>query len=120
MYGEMSFDAVDHRNTFFGRKKRGEELHNARIGIQSDKWITIRDEPLPEDQAITAEDCWLVHTVRLTRRFEAGSMSPNRDGPLVFGKARLTDRGGTGRCWLFSRKECKERDSNHANDHNVP
>lgn len=38
--------------------------------------------------------------------------------PLAFGKARLTDRRA-GRRWLFCREECKQRDSNHAKDHNV-
>ena len=46
---EMSFYAVDHRYNFLGCKKRREELHNARIGIQSDKRVTVRDEPPPED-----------------------------------------------------------------------
>jgi len=39
-------------------------------------------------------------------------------GPLAFGNARLTDRRA-GRRWLFCREECKQRDSNHAKDHNV-
>src|SRR5262249_10490367 len=39
-------------------------------------------------------------------------------GPLAFGNARLTD-GRAGRRWLFCREECKQRDSNHAKDHNV-
>jgi len=38
--------------------------------------------------------------------------------PLAFGNARLTDRRA-GRRWLFCREECKQRDSNHAKDHNV-
>ncbi len=39
-------------------------------------------------------------------------------GPLAFGKARLTRRRA-GRRWLFCREECKQRDSNHAKDHDV-
>ena len=39
-------------------------------------------------------------------------------GPLAFGNARLTDRRA-GLRWLFCREECKQRDSNHAKDHNV-
>ena len=39
-------------------------------------------------------------------------------GALQFGNARLTDRRA-GRRWLFCREECKQRDSNHAKDHNV-
>jgi len=48
-------------------------------------------------------------------------LSPTRGGgpgPLAFGNARLTDRRA-GRRWLFCREECKQRDSNHAKDHNV-
>ena len=37
---------------------------------------------------------------------------------LAFGKARLTDRRA-GRRWLFCREKCKQRDSDHAKDHNV-
>jgi hypothetical protein len=46
---EMSFDAVDHRYTFLGCKECREELHNSRISIQSDKRLTVSDEPPPED-----------------------------------------------------------------------
>ncbi len=37
---------------------------------------------------------------------------------LAFSKARLTDRRAS-RQWLFCRQECKQRESNHAKDHNV-
>jgi hypothetical protein len=39
-------------------------------------------------------------------------------GVLAFCKTRLTDRRA-GRRWLFCWEECKQRDSNHAHDHNV-
>ncbi len=40
-------------------------------------------------------------------------------GPLAFRQraAHLDTRAG--RRWLFCREECKQRDSNHAKDHNV-
>jgi hypothetical protein len=48
MYAEMCLDVADHRNTFLGRQKRGEELHNVRVCIQSNKRLAVSKEPLPE------------------------------------------------------------------------